>query len=330
MIQRLSLTLALVALATAPAAASEACDGTPATAGGPAAGFKALFAYDTSAALAVQVVGSQTVGDALLQDVTFVSRPDRPTERLAAYIVKPAKPAASMAGILWVHWLGDPKTTNRTQYLEEAQALAGRGVVSVLVDAMWAKPRWYRDRVLEDDYRSSISQVVSLRRSLDVLLAQAGVDRARVALVGHDYGAMYGAIVAGVDGRAKAHVLIAPTASLLDWAFFYDKKPVSMDAYRREHEALSLCGHLATAGQISFFFQFAEKDEYVPLARAEALLGPPTGVKQMAVYGGAAHEMIAPAAIRADRTAWLVRELGLEKSSARSARCAASACGEAD
>ena len=314
MIRRLSLTFALVALATAPAAASEPCDGTPAAAGRPSAGVKALFAYDTSAALAVQVVGSRTVGDAVVNDVTFVSRPDRPGERLAAYIVEPAKPAPSMAGILWVHWLGDPTTTNRTQYLEEAQALAARGVVSVLVDAMWATPRWYRDRVLEDDYTSSISQVVSLRRSLDLLLAQAGVDPSRVALVGHDYGAMYGAIVAGVDGRAKAHVLIAPTASLLDWAFFYDKKPVSMEAYRREHEALSLCDHLAAAANVAFLFQFAEKDEYVPLDRARVLFEAPAKArsKNMSVYGKAGHEMVEPRTIWLDRTVWLIRELSLD------------------
>jgi dienelactone hydrolase len=216
-----------------------------------------------------------------------------------------------MPAVLWVHWLGEPVTTNRTEFLDEATALAARGVVSVLVDAMWAKPRWYRDRVLEEDAATSIGQVVALRRALDLLLAQAGVDRTRVALVGHDYGGMYGAIVAGVVGRARTHVLIAATASLLDWAFFYGKKPVSMETYRREHEALSLCDHLAGAGTVSFFFQFAEKDEYVPLAKAQALFAAPTGVKQMSVYGGAGHEMEGPAAIRADRTAWLVRELGI-------------------
>jgi hypothetical protein len=181
----------------------------------------------------------------------------------------------------------------------------------VLVDAMWSKPRWYRDRVLEQDYATSIGQVVALRRGLDLLLAQKGVDTSRLALVGHDYGAMYGAIVAGVDGRAKTHVAIAATASLLDWAFFYNKKPVSMEAYLKEHEALSLCDHLAAAGPISFLFQVAEKDEYVTLPKATALFAAPTGPKQLIVYGGAGHEMTAPATIRSDRTAWLARELGL-------------------
>ena len=233
----------------APALGSEVCDGTPRTdTRGPAA-WRELFAYDAAAPLGVQVAGTRTVGASIVQDITFVARPDRPAERIAAYIVTPAKPTPAMAAVLWVHWLGDPATTNRTEFLDEATALASRGVVSVLVDAMWSKPRWYRNRVLEEDYATSIGQVVALRRSLDLLLAQHGVDRARVALVGHDYGAMYGAIVAGVDGRAKTHVLVAATASLLDWAFFYGKQPVSMATYRREHEALSLCDHLAAGGR---------------------------------------------------------------------------------
>jgi dienelactone hydrolase len=309
---RLPVVCALVMCAAAvPARASDVCDGAPRTdTRGPAV-WRELFAYDAAASLGVQVVGSKTVGGAIVQDVSFVARPDRPAERIAGYIVSPAKPGPAMPAVLWVHWLGEPATTNRTEFLDEATALAAQGVVSVLVDAMWSTPRWYRNRVLEQDYATSISQVVALRRSLDLLIAQPGVDRSRVALVGHDYGAMYGAIVAGVDGRAKTHVVIAATASLLDWAFFYNKQPVSMPTYRRDHEALSLCDHLVTADKVSFFFQFAEKDQYVPLAKAQALFAAPTGAKQMAVYGGAGHEMTAPAGIRADRTAWLVRELGI-------------------
>jgi dienelactone hydrolase len=90
-----------------------------------------------------------------------------------------------------------------------------------------------------------------------------------------------------------------------------------METYRRQHEALSLCDHLASAEKVSFFFQFAEKDEYVTLARAQALFGAPTGAKQMSVYGGAEHAMTAPAGIRADRTAWLARELRIEPGSGR-------------
>jgi dienelactone hydrolase len=311
-IVRSVLLAAAVAGLASPTRASEVCDGIPRTdTRGPAV-WRELFAYDAAAPLGVQVVGTRTAGAAVVQDVAFVSRPDKPAERIAAYIVTPARPAPSMPAVLWVHWLGEPATTNRSEFLDEATALAGRGVVSVLVDAMWAKPRWYPTRVLEEDYAASISQVVSLRRSLDLLLAQKGVDPGRVALVGHDFGGMYGAIVAGVDGRARTHVVIAATASLLDWAFFYDKKPVSRETYLREHEALSLCDHLAAATTVSFLFQVAERDRFVTLPKAHALFAAAPGAKQLSIYGGAGHEMTAPASIRADRTAWLVRELALD------------------
>ena len=46
-----------------------------------------------------------------------------------------------------------------------------------------------------------------LRRALDVLLAQPGVDPKRIAYVGHDFGAMYGAVLAGVDRRVSVWAL---------------------------------------------------------------------------------------------------------------------------
>src|SRR4029453_15288860 len=224
--------------------------------------------------------------------------------------VAPRKGPAVKAGGLGIHWRGETATTNRTEFLDEATALASRGVVSVLVDAMWSKRFWYRDRILEQDYETSIGQVVEMRRSLDLLLKQPGVDPKRIAHVGHDYGGMYGAIFAAVDGRAKTHVVIAAWATLLAWGFF-NKQPKSMEAYLKEFEALSLCDHLANAGQTSFLFQFAEKDRYVTLPKATALFGGGPGAKQMIVYGGAGQEMVAPAAIKTDRDAWLARELGL-------------------
>jgi dienelactone hydrolase len=307
-----ALAFGLALAVPAVAAASDACDGSARGATAPPIVQPGLFTYDAGADLGVQVVGTRPAGAATVTDLTFVAQPARPTERVAAYVVAPARGGTGHAGVVWVHWLGDPKTTNRTEFLDEATALAARGVVSVLVDTMWAKPRWYRDRVLEQDQASYAGQVVALRRALDLLIAQPGVDPARVAMVGHDYGGMHGAILAGVDRRAKTQVIVAATASFLDWAFFYGKAPVSKETYLKQHESLSICDHLAAAKTTSVFFQFAEKDEYVTPAKAQALFAAAAGPKQMSVYGGAGHDMAAPAAIRADRTAWLARELGLK------------------
>src|ERR1700690_3573490 len=54
-------------------------------------------------------------GAFLLRDVTFSGSDGQPIQ---AYVVTP-QGAGPCAGILFVHWLGDPKTTNRTQFLPE-------------------------------------------------------------------------------------------------------------------------------------------------------------------------------------------------------------------
>ena len=112
--------------------------------------------------------------------------------RISGYLVSPERGGDSLAAILYVHWLGEKETTNRTQFLNEAVALANQGVVSLLIDAMWAQPKWYEKRIPEEDYDNAIAQVMDLRRALDLLIAQPGVDPDRVGFVGHDFGAMYG------------------------------------------------------------------------------------------------------------------------------------------
>ncbi len=76
-----------------------------------------LFDYDKTAPLAIREVGVETRGEATVRDITFVGVKDP----IKAYLVTPAKPGPQ-AAILYVHWFGDPATTNRTQFLNEAAA----------------------------------------------------------------------------------------------------------------------------------------------------------------------------------------------------------------
>lgn len=257
----------------------------------------------------METTGTESRGDVAVTDLAFAATPGDAAARTKAYLVRPAG-AGPFAAILWVHWLGDPATTNRTQFLDEAVALAREGAVSLLVDAMWSRPHWYRERRFEADRADSIRQVVALRRALDLLLAQPGVDAARCACVGHDYGAMHGTLLAGVDSRVPAYVLIAGTPSLLDWAF-YAAKPASMESYLADMRALELGDYLRQARKSAFFLQYAEEDNYVPLTRAMEYFAATPPAKQVAIYGGASHAMTEVPAIRADRQAWLRRMLQL-------------------
>src|SRR5690349_14690241 len=163
----------------------------------------ALFRYKTESP-SIKEVKSEQRGDVTVRDITFSSAPGRETK---AYLVVP-KGNGPFAGILWVHWLGEEKS-NRNQFLDEAVELAPKGTVSLLVDAMWSEPEWFGKRIPEKDYENSIRQVIELRRALDLLLSQANVDKTRIGFVGHDYGAMYGMLMAGVDQRVSTFVFIA-------------------------------------------------------------------------------------------------------------------------
>jgi len=267
---------------------------------------RALFKYDASIPLGVAEKGVEKRDGASVRDVTFNALTGK---ELAAYIVTPDGPGPHPA-VLWVHWLGEPETTNRTQFLSEAVGLASRGVMSVLVDAMWStavNPDWFGKRVPEEDYGNSIKQVIALRRAMDLLLAQPGVDKARVGLVGHDYGGMYSMMMAGVDQRAKAYVYVAVVPSLNDWAFL-GPQPKSKAAYLRQNAQLELTDYLRQVKNASTFLQFGTKDVYV--SRVDGgIIANAAGTKNRKFYE-ADHAMHLPE-IAADRDAFLLKELGL-------------------
>ena len=213
------------------------------------------------------------------------------------------------AAVLFVHWLGDPVTTNHTEFDADARALTARGADCLLVDAMWAKPNWFETgRTTATDARDSVDQVIDLRRSLDVLLTLPDVDPARVAYVGHDFGAMYGAVLAGVDARPRYFVLMAGVNSFSDW-YLLGKKPADVKAYEAEMAPYAPTTWLAKSTALGFLFQFSAHDRYISAAQAAAFsqAAPlPRGV----FYYNSDHSLGVPDA-GADRLAWLMSRLKL-------------------
>ena len=276
------------------------------SAGDPAAR-TALFRYNDRASLNMKEGSTEQRGDVTVRDVTFSPAPGRDVK---AYLVVP-KGNGPFAGILWVHWLGEEKS-NRTQFLDEAVELAPKGAVSLLVDAMWSEPKWFGNRVPEKDYENSIRQVIELRRALDLLLSQANVDKTRIGFVGHDYGAMYGMLMAGVDQRLSTFVFIAATQSLNDWAFL-GPQPKSKAAYLKQNASLELTDSLRQVRNASKFFQFGKGDFYVSQADGAVLFAAAPEPKQRKLYD-ASHKMESNDIAR-DRDEWLVKQLKLGSAS---------------
>ncbi|HWT06740.1 MAG TPA: hypothetical protein VN224_13345, partial [Xanthomonadales bacterium] len=183
-----------------------------------------------------------------------------------AVLVAPDAAPKNAPAVLWVHWLGEVATTNHTEFMSDAQALAKRGVVSLLVDMPWSQAKWFTDlRTPDDDYAATIAQVVSLRRALDCLSAVKGVDKTRVAYVGHDFGAMDGALLLAADDRPAYAVLMAPTLSYWEW-YLLGKQPADPAAYVARMSAFDLPGWLARGKQKAMLLQFGQLDEYVSQA----------------------------------------------------------------
>jgi cephalosporin-C deacetylase-like acetyl esterase len=262
-----------------------------------------LFRYNATSPVTVKEVSSEQRGDVTVRDITFSPGPGR---EIKAYLVVP-KGDGPFAGVLWAHWLGEEKS-NRTQFLDEAVELAPKGAVSLLVDAMWSAPNWFGNRIPDKDYDNSIRQVIELRRALDLLLSQSNVDKTRVGFVGHDYGAMYGMLLAGVDQRINTFVFIAPTQSFNDWAFL-GPQPKSKSAYLKQNSNLELTDYLRQARNSSKFFQFGKGDFYVSQADAAVLFAAATEPRQRKLYE-ASHKMEGNEIVK-DRAEWLVKQLKL-------------------
>jgi len=264
----------------------------------------ALFKYDNKVDLGVKEVAAEKRGDVTIRDISFVGIAGKPS--IKAYLVIP-NGAGSFAGVLWVHWLGEEKS-NRDQFLDEAVALAPKGVVSLIVDAMWATPKWFEDRILERDYEDSIEQVIKLRRAMDLLTGQPNVDKTRIGFVGHDYGGMYGMLMAGVDQRARTYVFIAVTQSFEAWAFLA-KQPVSKAEYLRRNSVLELTDYLRQVKNSSTLFQFGTNDFFVSGADAAIIFAAANQPKERKRYD-TGHKMDLPKIV-SDRDDWLVRQLNL-------------------
>jgi dienelactone hydrolase len=270
----------------------------------------ALLAYDGRTPPDVKVVGTEARDGVTVEDVTFKGPGGAPVE---AYVVRPSEGRGPFAAVLFVHWFSPPHpNSNRTQFLGEARALARRGVVSLLVSTFWSDPARYRARRWQDDYRNTLDQGRDLRRALDVLLSRPGVDAARVAYVGHDYGAMFGALLSGADPRPKAYALIAGAARFPDWYLFGSASGVpkgeELEGFRRRFAPLDPVSAVRLS-KAAFLFQYGEDDRFTPRENFVELYLAAPAPKRLATYASD-HPMDAEA-IRRDRTEWLSERLGL-------------------
>ncbi len=228
---------------------------------------------------------------------------------MSGYLVTPEGSGRKPA-IVWMH-SGGP-----IQFLGEAVMIAKAGAVSLIVGsaegAPGGTPEQARDQLIGD--------VIGLRRAADVLEARDDVDPARLALVGHSYGAMMGAVATTLDKRFRAAVF---ECGLLGMSIHIGTSPGPWAAGVRKEmgaglphflEVISVAdakNYIGHASAIPKLFQSAWYDPGVPHKDAEDFFQAATEPKQLKWYD-TGHDIDAIGAM-ADRARFLGRALGLEK-----------------
>lgn len=277
------------------------------------------FDYDTHASLDIEEISVQERAGVKVHDITYAS----PKGGIVpAYLVVP-NGKGKFAAILWAHWMM-PKSpsANRSEFLDEAVAIAPAGVVSLLIDAPYVRPNFKPD---PDPFSSRGSdleaqQLIDLRRGLDLLLSRNDVDAKRIAFVGHSFGAQCGAILDAIDKRPAAFVFMGDPVSVREVVLFSDlpqdveaRKSFSADKINQYLDANSWADpgtYVAQLGPAPAFFQYATHDEFVPVAQAQHYFESSSGPKRMKFYDST-HALNAQA--RHDRYVFLRKRLSLPK-----------------
>jgi len=234
------------------------------------------------------------------------------TRNAATLVLPAAAPAGPRPAILYAHWYEPPKpSSNRTEFLAEAIELASLGTVSLLVDTPWRAEGWFAGRDSSRDYEFSVQQAKEIRHALDVLLAQGPIDPSRVAIVGHDFGAMYGALAAAADVRVTHLVYMAGSGSMAEWFLFQPKREGSdRDAFVAKLHPLDPELALARFSPRPVLLQFGTKDRFVSADNAKAQADAVKGPKTVRMYEGAEHELTYTA-VR-DRIGWIKEQFRLK------------------
>ncbi len=136
-------------------------------------------------------------------------------------------------------------------------------------------------------------QLADIRRGLDILLEQKWIDRTRIAYAGHDYGAMFGAVLSGRDFPICAWALIAPSPRWGDWISYFNAKASGdkegYDAlFGRDEPFIAL----AKARTVPVLLQFASSDKFITESRASEFAAEVSEPKTVTTVSSSTHDSV--------------------------------------
>lgn len=216
------------------------------------------------------------------------------------------------AAILYIHWYEPPSPdSNRSQFVGEAMEMARSGAACLLIETLWSDPDFFLKRTHAEDLQNSIEELANIRRAMDLLLSQPGVDAGRFALVGHDFGGMYGVVAGSLDRRPTHYVVMAATPRFPDWYLYAPQlEGEPREEFIRQFSPLDPIAHIPNLSPAPVLFQFGTDDPHVPEDRAREFYKAAKDPSEVKWYE-LGHGLNLDAT--ADRKEWLKENLALQE-----------------
>ena len=276
-----------------------------------------MFDYQQNAPLDVKENGVEDKNGVRIHDISYASPKGG---RVTAYLVVPPR-KGKFAGIIFMH----QRPGSRKAFLTEALQFAEAGAVSLLIDAPFSRTgeskRDFDPTVTRPEYDRDIyiQTVIDLRRGVDLLVSRSDVDAKRIGFVGFSFGAHTGAILAGVEKRIKAYVIMSGAPSLTQFlrtssipAIVETRNSLTREQQENYFTTLASVDPISYIGYVApsaLFLQFGKKDRY-PSEEMQTLYARAASNPKLVKTYDAGHELNEDA--RADRAEWLRKQIKLD------------------
>ena len=259
------------------------------------------FAYDARQPLEFVDRGRVNHGYPIaVHDISYTSGRDR----IAGLLVLPPR-HGRLPAVVYLH--GTPG--DRTTFLLEATWIAAHGAIGLTITApssVTPTPKGLKGlAALRWEVQLQARDVTAIRRAVDLLQHRKDVDPSRIGFVGWSGGARTGAIVAGVEPRLRAVVLMSGGATPV--STYTSKVPKTLrPAFAKALDSIDPLHYVHAATAAGLFLQDGQQDQVVPRAALLQMVhAAPRGTKVRWYVAG--HALNATA-LR-EQIAWLVGRL---------------------
>lgn len=303
--------LSLPALALSAAALQERAPAPRDAMATPDPELLALFDYDAGADPALDIVSIQDAGDMRVLDVTYESPQGG---RVPGLLFEPSGAGdggGPYAGLIMMHGMPGSREDARGW----APDFVRRGCVVLAISAPWARSKdGPRLTFGEEDRQNQIQLIQDLRRGVDLLGILPYVDAERIGYVGGSYGGAMGGLLAGVEDRIKAYVLMVGDGGLVAHSRAEAVIPppgLDMEEWQRW---LGWMEPIEPANWVRFarselLFQNGRADQMVPARSAEAYHAAAEGTRKTVIWYETGHGITGE--MLRDQLDWLSKRIGL-------------------